>query len=125
MKAAARKWVVTTACAMSMALVSSWAFAADVTDADRTYRNFTREAASLGKGQIRVEIRGFSLHDEDHTVLNVSGFRLRSLYGGAASLTLPSAAVSVYTNDRDLRYTFNRNSDRWDASTCKRSRLQQ
>ncbi len=81
MKAAGRMWVVTAACATLTALVSNRAIAADVTDADRTYRNFTREAATLSKGQIRLEVRALSLHDEENTVLNVEGFRLRSLYG--------------------------------------------
>ncbi len=80
MKAVARRWVVTTALGMSAAMVGS-ALAADVTDADRTYRNFTREAATLRAGQIRIEVRGMKLEDNGEPVLNVAGFRLRSLYG--------------------------------------------
>lgn len=79
MKAVARRWVVTTALGMSAAMVGS-ALAADVTDADRSYRNFTREAATLRAGQIRIEARGMKLKDDGDSVLNVAGFRLRSLY---------------------------------------------
>ena len=37
----------------------------DITDKDRVWRNFTREAATVGEGQIRLEVRGFKLEDDD------------------------------------------------------------
>ncbi|HUI28502.1 MAG TPA: OmpA family protein [Candidatus Kryptonia bacterium] len=46
----------------------------DVTDADRVYRNFTREAATVQPGQIRLEVRGMALGDENNTFLNLNGF---------------------------------------------------
>jgi len=55
--------------------------AADVTDGERTYRNFTREAATLSAGQIRVEVRGMKLDNSRNPVLNVTGFRVRSIHG--------------------------------------------
>lgn len=81
MKATARKWVVAATCMIVAGMVSNVALAADVTDQDRTYRNFTREAATLSKGQIRVEVRGMTMQDDGDTTLNSAGFRLRSIYG--------------------------------------------
>jgi len=81
MKATARKWVVAATSMVVAGMVSNVALAADVTDQDRTYRNFTREAATLNKGQIRVEVRGMTMQDDGDTTLNSAGFRLRSLYG--------------------------------------------
>ena len=46
----------------------------NVTDADRVYRNFTREAATVQPGQIRLEVRGMSMGDENNTFLNLNGF---------------------------------------------------
>jgi len=40
------------------------ALAADVTDADRLFRNFAQEAAVIEKGQVRIEVRGITLHNE-------------------------------------------------------------
>ncbi len=112
MKAAARLWVVTTACAVLVALVSNRAVAADVTDADRTYRNFTREAATLSQGQVRVEVRAFSLHDDQNTVLNVDGFRLRSLYGETfKNQANPNKVTKISSGQIDLVTSYGLNDN--------------
>ncbi|HVN86558.1 MAG TPA: OmpA family protein [Candidatus Binatia bacterium] len=46
----------------------------NVTDADRVYRNFSREAATVGAGQARIELRGMTMEDDNNTRLNFNGF---------------------------------------------------
>jgi hypothetical protein len=41
------------------------AAAVDVSDADRGFRNFSRDAATLNSGQIRLEVQGLTLHDDN------------------------------------------------------------
>jgi hypothetical protein len=45
-----------------------------VTDADRTYRSFTREAATVGAERVRVEVRGLRVEDDENTRLDILGF---------------------------------------------------
>jgi len=45
-----------------------------VTDRDRVFRNFTREAATVGSGNFRLEVRGMHIEDNDRTRLDLSGF---------------------------------------------------
>jgi hypothetical protein len=83
MKGAARSRVL----AMGVAVVLAVALAAarsaiaaestNVTDADRTYRSFIPEAATVAPGQVRLEIRGMTLNDEGGTRLNLLGFPVR------------------------------------------------
>jgi len=47
--------------------------AADITNADRTYRNFTREAAVVDAGQFRLEVRGMAVKNNTHTQINLAG----------------------------------------------------
>lgn len=44
-----------------------------VTDNDRVYRTFTREAATVGAGVMRLELRGMGLEDEGGTRLDLIG----------------------------------------------------
>lgn len=81
------------------------AHAADVTNADRSFKNYTRDAAGLNEGQFRFELQGATLHDENNditfktsssgvttatrpAVLNLAGFRTdyQSLSGGNFNL---------------------------------------
>ena len=69
------------ACVALLALIGSAAVPAmagevEVTDKDRVFRNFTREAAVLGEGRFRLEVRGFTLDDEEEPELDLSGFPL-------------------------------------------------
>jgi hypothetical protein len=51
----------------------------DVTDGDRVFRNFTREAATVQPGQIRLEIRGMTFEDNNNVRLNLLGFPARDI----------------------------------------------
>lgn len=42
--------------------------AVDVTDADRGFKNFSRDAATLNDGQIRLEVQGITLHDDNENL---------------------------------------------------------
>lgn len=89
MKGAAQKWVGATVFGVSLMIVAGSVRAADVTDADRTYRNYTRETATVAEGQIRVELRGLQEQDENHTRLNLLGFPISGvdrLSGGVIDL---------------------------------------
>jgi hypothetical protein len=76
MKRAARRWIVGSIAGVSLAVAAGPAAAADVTDNDRTFRNFTRETATVGDGRIRLEIRGLQAQDEENTRLNLYGLLL-------------------------------------------------
>ena len=52
-----------------------------VTDADRTYRNFTRETATVQKNEIRLEVRGLQEQDDGTTRLDLLGFPVKRLPG--------------------------------------------
>jgi hypothetical protein len=80
MKGATQKWIVGSMIAgMSLAMGSTVASAADVTDADRVFRNYTRETATVAQGQIRVEVRGLQEQDDQNTKLNLLGFRVKDV----------------------------------------------
>ncbi|MBI1814128.1 MAG: OmpA family protein [Deltaproteobacteria bacterium] len=61
----------------SIAARASDASAVQVTDEDRTSRNFTRDSATVGDGKIRLEVRAMALNDEGDTRLNLLGFPAR------------------------------------------------
>jgi hypothetical protein len=52
--------------------------ASDVTDRDRVYAGFTREAATVGDGRLRLEVRGLYL-EETNADLNLSGLPVDAL----------------------------------------------
>ena len=56
--------------------VAAPAIAADVavTEADRVSLNFTREAATVGHKQVRLEVRAMSIEDDANPELNLIGF---------------------------------------------------
>lgn len=91
MKRDAQRWMVAQIAGLCLAAAATVASAADVqvTDADRTYKNFTRESATVREGEVRVEVRGLMEQDEGHTRLNLLGFPVKgvdSLSGGIIDL---------------------------------------
>jgi hypothetical protein len=77
MKGVAYRWILVGITAIGVALPARAADQANVTDADRVYRNYTREAATVGEGQVRLELRALGLQDGNNTRLNLLGFRVR------------------------------------------------
>ena len=73
MKAAAQRWIAVNVTGLSLIMTTGVASAVEVTDADRAFRNFTRETATVSEGQVRVEVRGLEVQDEEHTRLNTIG----------------------------------------------------
>lgn len=67
MMGAAQRWVRAGLAGISTVMTVGAAFGAEIVlmESDRVFRNFTREAAVVDPGQIRVEIRG--LHSEELT----------------------------------------------------------
>jgi predicted porin len=76
MKRAAQRWIVAGIAGVALAVAAGPATAAEVTDNDRTFRNFTRETATVGDGHIRLELRGMQAQDENNTRLNLYGLLL-------------------------------------------------
>jgi hypothetical protein len=64
---AAQRWILTSLAGLSVFAVAAAAAAQQeqkevkVTDADRVYANYTREAATVGSGNVRVELRAFTV----------------------------------------------------------------
>jgi hypothetical protein len=52
------------------------ASAVEVTDADRVFRNYTRETATVGENRIRLEVRGLEEGTDDTARLNLAGQHL-------------------------------------------------
>jgi len=91
MKGAAQRWIAGNIAAATFITMAGTALAADVTDADRTFRNFTRETATVPDGQVRLEVRGLQTQDEEKTKLNTIGIlqprnAVRSINGGVIDL---------------------------------------
>jgi hypothetical protein len=78
MKGAAYTWTASLLMLLGIAVAAHAAEPADVTDADRVYRNFTREAATVQPGQIRLEIRGLTIEDDGDTELDLLGWPVQS-----------------------------------------------
>jgi hypothetical protein len=95
MKGAVQRWVTAVFVGSSICLVAISAPADDatvqVTDADRVFRNFTRETSTVPAGQLRVEVRGMHLQDETDAQLNIAGLKvdgIGDLTGGTLDLLL-------------------------------------
>src|SRR5437870_3640109 len=91
MKGAAQRWIVASIAGGALAIAAGPAAATEVTDNDRTFRNFTRETATVGDGHTRVESRGLHAQDEETTRLNLYGLLLpkgqtREVTGGVVDL---------------------------------------
>jgi outer membrane protein OmpA-like peptidoglycan-associated protein len=82
MKRVAQRWMVAQIAGLCL-LATTGASAAEVnvTDADRTYRNFTRETATVRQDEIRLEVRGLQEQDDGTTRLDLLGFPVRRLPG--------------------------------------------
>lgn len=50
-----------------------------VTNSDRVFRNFTREAATVGDGNLRLEVRGMTMEDDENVRLDLLGFPVREI----------------------------------------------
>jgi hypothetical protein len=74
MKGAAQRWIVATLVGLVVAAGQVWA---EVTDADRLFLNFTRETATVPKGQLRLEVRGVTGEASSDPTLNAAGFELQ------------------------------------------------
>jgi len=68
--------VVSLACVAFVTGLAVTARARDinVTDADRSFRNFTRDAATLTRGPTRIEVRASRLEDKPNPNLDLLGF---------------------------------------------------
>jgi hypothetical protein len=96
MKGTAQRWVVASVASVAVAMAAQMAAAADVTDADRTFRNYTHETATVGDGQIRLEVRGFTEQDEgNHVRLSVAGLPLREIYPNARVESTDSSMLDL------------------------------
>jgi len=71
MKGAAQRWTIASLAGLSLLAVSAGARAQQddkpvvVTDADRVWRNYTREAATVEAGQVRLEVRAFRVEESE------------------------------------------------------------
>ncbi|MBI4517568.1 MAG: hypothetical protein HY699_17325 [Deltaproteobacteria bacterium] len=77
MMGAARRGILAAVMAIGFALPAAAADNAVVTDGDRVYRNYMREAATVQPGQLRLEIRGMTFEDAGNVRLNLLGFPAR------------------------------------------------
>lgn len=94
MMGAVKRGFVVGTIVTAVTLAAGRAPAADVTDADRTYRNFTRETATVGEGQVRVEVRGMHYQDQNDLRLNLAGLRVRKVYPGTTVADLKDADLT-------------------------------
>ena len=76
MKGAAQQWIVGSVVAgVAFAMVGSAAFAVEVTDADRIFKNYTRETATVAPQQFRIEVQGILQVSNGSTKVDLLGFR--------------------------------------------------
>lgn len=89
MMGVAQRWVRASVVGLCTLAAASAALGAELklSDNDRLFRNFTREAAVVDQGQVRVEVRGFHSEElsDDHD-RNNPGRCQRSLAGNCARL---------------------------------------
>lgn len=76
MKGALYRWVLANLAGVVLIAATGAAVAVDVTDADRVFRNYTRETATVGENQIRLEVRGLREETQDTARLNPAGQHL-------------------------------------------------
>jgi hypothetical protein len=95
MKGAAQRWFVASMLVTVLVIPAGNASAADVTDADRTFRNYTRETATVSEGQVRVEVRGLQEQDENRTIYDLLGLRLRSVFPGRKPTALSGGIIDL------------------------------
>lgn len=74
-----------------VAVFAAWAVCAravDVNEQIRSFKNFTRDAATVGEGRFRLEVQGVKIQDEGKTRLNLIGFRIKADEISAGALSL-------------------------------------
>src|SRR5262245_1170189 len=76
MKGAAQQWIVGSVVAgVACAMVGNAAFGGGVTDADRIFKNYTRETATVAPQQFRIEVQGILQVSDGSTKVDLLGFR--------------------------------------------------
>jgi len=95
MKRATQGWVVASMVAAGCVIFAGGAWAADVTDADRVYRNYTRETATVREGEGRVELRGIQEQNDSNSTFNLAGLRLRSVFPGKSPTDLTGGIMDL------------------------------
>ena len=76
MKRVLQSWVFANVAGMVLLAAAGDASATDVTDADRVFRNYARETATVGDNQVRIEVRGLKEQTDDTARLNLAGQHL-------------------------------------------------
>jgi hypothetical protein len=76
MKRLLQSWVFANVAGVALLAATGAASAADVTDADRVFRNYTLETATVAEHQIRLEVRGMQEQTDDTARLNMAGQHL-------------------------------------------------
>jgi hypothetical protein len=76
MKRVLQSWVFANVAGVALLAATGAASAADVTDADRVFRNYTRETATVAENQVRLEVRGLKEQTDDTARLNLAGQHL-------------------------------------------------
>lgn len=87
MKRAASGWVVILSLAWGLTGLAA-AEEPAATEGDRVFRNFTREAATVGDGSVRVELRGLRVEDQSNPDLNILGFPIGDKVDGVSGGTI-------------------------------------
>lgn len=73
MKGAARGLIIAAVITLGVCSAARAEESGNVTDADRVFKNFTREAAVVPQGQLRLELRGMTLNNDSDVDTNLSG----------------------------------------------------
>jgi len=90
-----RLGIAFTGLAVVLAAGVSMAAEVNVTDADRTFRNFTRETATLAPNQVWVELRGLKVQDDLDPELTVTGQRLRDVHPNQRVQSLSGGIIDL------------------------------
>ncbi len=61
---------------------------AEMSEAIRSFKNFTRDAATVEQGRLRLEVQGVKIQDKEKTRLNLIGFRIKADEISAGAFTL-------------------------------------
>jgi outer membrane protein OmpA-like peptidoglycan-associated protein len=95
MKGVTQRWIAAQCAAVSLVLTAGVASAADVTDTDRVYRNYTRETATVPEDQVRLEVRGLHEQDDGHTRLDLLGFPVKSTFPGKTATSVSGGVIDL------------------------------
>ena len=107
MKGAVQRWLVANVAGVALTVAAGGAGAVDVTDADRVFVNYTRETATVGEKQFRLEVRGLMQEAETpNPDLNVVGLPMRSLYPGQHATKVDGGHIDLVGS-----YGFGKNAE--------------